>query len=66
MKEPKSLGDKIWRKTSEIEICDINCRKEFTGGKLREGNLGSEIVGVKLQEGYSMEAKCWITDIEDN
>ena len=33
-----NLGDKIWRKTSEIEIWDRNCRNEFTGGKLREGN----------------------------
>ena len=38
MKEPKYLGNKIRRKTSEIEIWDINCRNEFTGGKLREGN----------------------------
>ena len=55
MKEPKNLGDKIWRKTSEIEIWNINCRNEFTGGKLREGNWGSESVGVKLQEWDSME-----------
>ena len=38
MKEPKNLGDKIWRKTSEIEIWDRNCRNEFTGGKFRERN----------------------------
>ena len=58
---------KIWRKPSEIEIWDRNCKNEFTGGILWDGgNIGSEIVGVKLQEWDSMEAKCCITDIKDN
>ena len=34
----KNLGDKIWRKTSEIEKWDRKSSNEFTGGKLREGN----------------------------
>ena len=34
----KNLGDKILRKTSRIEIGDRNCRNEFTGSKLWEGN----------------------------
>ena len=44
------MGDKILRKTSEIEIWVRNYSNEFTGEKLREGNCGSEIVGLKLQE----------------
>ena len=39
------MGDKIWRKTSGIEIWDRNCRNEFTGGKLRESYCRSEIQG---------------------
>ena len=35
-KGAKNLGDKIWRKTTEKEIWDRNCRNESTGGKLRE------------------------------
>ena len=62
----ETTGHKIWRKTSEIEIWDGNCRNEFTGGKSRDGNIGSEIMGVILLEWDSMEAKCCITYIEDN
>ena len=36
------MGDKIWRKTSEIKIWDRNCRNEI---------YGREIEGVKLWEG---------------
>ena len=37
----QKLGDKIWRKTSEIEIWDRNGRNEFTEEKIE---------GVKLWE----------------
>ena len=38
-KEPKIWETKLGeKKNSEIEIWDRNCRNEFTGGKLREGN----------------------------
>ena len=55
MKEPKNLGDKIGRKTSEIEIWDIKYRNEFAGGKLRELNCGSEIAGVRFKGGKMLD-----------
>ena len=39
------MGDKIRRKTSEIELWDRNFRNEFTGVKLWEGNCRIEIQG---------------------
>ena len=42
IKEMKQISQKIWetkfgeKKNSVIEIWDINCRNEFTGGTLRE------------------------------
>ena len=56
-KGAKNFGEKLQKYKYGIEIAGIN---------LREGNCGREIEGVKLQEWDSREAKCWITDIEDN
>ena len=55
MKEPKIWETKFGEKTSEIEIWDRNCRNEFTGGKLRERNCGSEIAVVRFKGGKMLD-----------
>ena len=58
-KEMKQRSQKLGRqnleKTSEIEIWDKNSRNKFTGGKLLEGNCGSEIAGVIFKGGKMLD-----------